>query len=235
MSLRMNLYGCDMKEVIAALASNDEALLQTAETHIAKAFSEEEPRSLATAWLRTLITQGHQLREERKSTSTEPHGGLIVNYVEAETHVYALLALVQALADDSHVSFANESSTWNHSAIEGLSRELSACHFSRSSECPMIYHECMVKLLSGTPLFGDSFSTSWAFYSVIERPNLEGFLAALDAAKAYERKLPDYMPEELRKEYAVRLSPEGCQFVDELSGWLHQINDKQQDAFVLWA
>jgi len=230
----MNLSGCRIQAITAAIGSNDSVILDRASTHLSDILSDVSARLKAQAWLQTLVGTGYPLRSARQPPALQDDGSLLVHHLEAEIHICAIHSLVQALNQEDYLDLAGESSHWSHPAITALSDDLRACGFTRSDECPASLFTWLSALSYGTPLFGDGFQTEWSFYSFVANEELQSVIADLAVAMAYERPLPDYIPDDVRKTMNTRLSDNGQEFARELSGWFERIQQAGQDAYVIW-
>jgi len=230
----MNLYGFSKPAFHQVLGSGDETVLQSATALFEESQNDEAACARGKSWLKTLIMHGHPLHNEHEQTKTPLDGGLLTVKMETETHAFVVYSLARAVAANVSPDLSQDSSNWTYAAISGLQSELSACHFSRSSECPREYHSLIVKLVSGSPIFGEEFRTSWSFYSILTNHELAVIVPILAAAINYERQLPQKMPAELKKQFSTQLSQEGKQFAQELSRWFGQLHAAGQDAFVMW-
>lgn len=234
MALRMNLYGCQISAIHEAVGSKSDTLLEAASAQVADTLNEESARAKAIAWLETLIQTGHPLNSARPHPSVPEDGSLLVSHVETEIHVCALHCLIQGIQRDDWLDLSGQSSHWHHSAISALYNDLAACGFTKSTECPMELFRCLESLNHGTPLFGDDFRTDWSYYSLLPTNEVVGFIQALKVAVEFKRSIPDFIPEHLRETMVISLTDEAREFVTELSGWLRQIADSGQDAYILW-
>lgn len=238
MSLRLNLYGCHIAAVLEAVGSQSAAVLQSACGHLGETISTtrgEDALKTATAWLTTLVQSGCPLASDRPQPSVSSDGGLLETHMETEVHVLALHSLIFSLRDDGWRDFSGESSMWHAGALGSLQRELRACGFTKSAECPPEFHQGMQRLIHGTPLFGDDFRSDWSTYCLLPGNMLPGFCETLQAAMNYEDSVPDYVPAEVRSTMTLRLSDNARRFVTEFSSWLQQISDAGQDAYILYS
>jgi hypothetical protein len=230
----MNLYGWSLPAFKLVLGSKDSAVLEKATALISKTLPNEPAQSKAKAWLRTLIENGHPLRQEREQSSELADGGLLTVQMETEVHVFAVYSLARAIARDDHLDLAGDSSHWAHPGVGALYRELASCGFTKSKSCGVQYFSWMSSLSNGSPLFGDDFRTPWSFYTLFSNLDLAAMIPVLQAAADFRRALPEGYPEELTKKMATGLSEDGKAFVLDLIKWFGKIRQAGQDAFILW-
>jgi hypothetical protein len=227
----MNLYGWSLPAFQQVLGSRDCVVLEKAAALIVETLPEETVQSMATAWLRTLILNGFAFRTE----SPKPvDGGLLLVPMETEAHVFTVHCIARAIARDDHLDLASESSNWQHPAVAALYNELSACKFHLSGKCPVEFHTWMSKLSNGSPFFGDDFRTEWSFYTLFSNSELAAMIPVFQAAREFQRALPEGYPEELTKKMATGLSDAGKEFVLDLIKWFGQIQQVGQDALIIW-
>jgi hypothetical protein len=230
----MNLYGWSLPAFKQVLGSKDTAVLAKATAQLSETVTKEPARSKAKAWLRTLTEKGFPLQEDREPTSEPEDGGLLTVQMETEIHVFAVYCLARAVARDDHLDLASESSHWAHPAVGLLYRDLALCGFTKSTGCCVQYFSWMSGLSNGTPLFGDDFRTEWSFYTLFSNRDLATMIPVFQTAADFRRTLPEGFPEELAKKTATSLSEASKEFVLDLLKWFRQIQQKGQDAFVLW-
>lgn len=230
----MNLRGWCRSSFTHALGSKDRAALDGALARIAESLPREPARAKAAAWLRTLVDDGFPLRGDRGPAAGAADGGLLSIRAEAEYHAIAVFDLVRTTARPEYLDLAGESSVWTHDAVGSLYRELAACGFTKSRQCPIQYFTWMSRLSGGSPLFGDEFRPDWSFYSWFGTPELADLASTLRAAAEFKRPLPPGLPPSMAERLPVELSEGGKQFAGELAGWLRQLHAAGQDAFVLW-
>jgi hypothetical protein len=236
MSLRMHLYGWKLQEFIDAIGSKNRTLLKKASAHLEKTYKggrNEADLPKALAWLRTLINEGHSLRKDRQWPAPGVDGGLVIMHMEAGIHVAAVFCLFEALRRKEYLDQGSD--LWSHSVSLALSDDLRACGFNRSGENSAEFIQALWKLGGGTPLFGDDFCTNWEKYAVIENNQLAALVAGFRAAMSFKRNLPNNIPSAARKKLKTRLSGRPKEFIGDLVGWLGQIQEAGQDAFILWA
>lgn len=233
MSLRMNIYGWCQLDFLQVLGSKDAALLEKASSLISHALPGEPARSQALAWLHTLVESGYPLRQAREPSSNAV-GDLLTVKMETEAHVFANFCLARAIASDGHLDLASVSSHWSQPAVGKLYRELASCGFTKSSECCVQYFSWMSGLSSGTTLFGDDFRSDWSFYTVFSNSDLAAIIPVFNAAAAFQRTLPEGIPDEYARTMVTCLSDESKLFVQDLVNWFAQIQQAGQDAFILW-
>ena len=231
MALRMNLFGVDLDAVQNAFGSNDDRILSAASEHLSEILSDEEAKRLAIAWTTTLIQKGSL---ERTAPTTPEDGGLHVYLAESETHAFAFHALVQAVSGDGTLDLSAESSDYQYGAFPGLIEDLRACRFSTSESCSREFLQAYSNLYRGTPMFGHKFETDWSFYSIVAKEKVGFLLDGFEAAKQYERKVPDSAPPEMKATARTRVSERGIQFIDEIQAWFRRIKDADLDAYVIW-
>jgi hypothetical protein len=231
----MNLYGWRLSSFRQVLGSKDSALLEAATARLAKDFS-KDPAALARAkaWLQTLIESGFPLRQDRPPPSEPADGGLLTVQMETATHVAVVHELARAIAREDDLDLAIDSSSWAHPAVGSLYEELASCGFTRSKDCSVQYHSWMVRLIKGTPLFGDDFRTSWEFYTWFTNEELAAMVPVFQAAADFKRPLPKGYPQGARKKMRTGLSEGGKAFIGDLIKWFSQIQQAGQDAFILW-
>lgn len=231
----MNLYGWRLSSFTQALGSKDSALLEAATARLAEAFP-KDPAALAKAqaWLQTLIEKGFPLRPDRPPASEPADGGLLTVQMETPLHVAVVHCLTRALAREEDLDLAIDSSSWAHPAVGSLYNELSSCGFTRSKNCPVQCHSWMVRLIKGTPLFGDDFRTSWEFYTWFTNEELAAMIPVFQAAADFQRPLPKGYSEEALKKMKMGLSDGGKEFIADLIQWFSQIQQAGQDALILW-
>lgn len=235
MSLRMNLYGCDLQSVTASFGSQDEGLLKRAIDNLAQILQPGDDLNKAICWLQTIIKTNVPLRVNRPAPFVSEDGGLLVCQLEAEIHVLALHCLVTAVRREEHLNLTEESSFWNHVAVTELQMELSSCRFEPSDVPLSQLLNYFAILIKGTPFFGDDFRSSWSIYSFLPHSELSHLTTALQDALTYERMLPEKMPEEIRQQYTTKLSDGMNTFVSEFIGWLKQLDRSGQDMYLIWS
>lgn len=230
----MNLRGWCLSSFTHVLGSKDLAALDGALTRIAESMTREPARSKAAVWVRTLVNDGFPLRGDRGPAAEAADGGLLTIRAEAEYHAIAVHDLVRTIARPEHLDLACESSVWTHDAVGSLYRELAACGFTKSRQCPVQYFTWMSRLSGGSPLFGDEFRSDWSFYSWFGTQELADFVPMLRAATEFKRPRPPGLPPSMAERLPAELSEGGKQFADDLARWLGQLHAAGQDAFVLW-
>jgi hypothetical protein len=230
----MNLYGWRLSSFVQVLGSKDSAVLEAATARLQEALPQEPALSKARAWLRTLIENGFPLRQDREPPSEPADGGLLTVRMETELHVTVVSCLVRAIARPDDLNLAGESSDWAHPAAGSLYQESSSCGFTRSENCPVQYHSWMLRLIEGSPLFGDDFRTDWSFYAFFTNEELAALLPVFCAAADFQRPLPKGYSEEALKKMRTGLSDGGKEFIGDLIEWFGQIQQAGQDTFILW-
>jgi hypothetical protein len=236
MSLRMNLYGWKLQEFIDVIGSKSAKVLETASAHLAEKFkgrSDHADLPKAIAWLRTLINEGHPLRQDRERPTVGADGDLVVMHMEAGIHVAVINSLVVTLRREEFLNPAFDS--WSQGISSAIHKELRVCGFIGSSQCSVEFLQALWRLDGGTPLFGDDFCTGWEYYSIIENDQIAALVTSFEAALRFERILPDGIPEEARKRLRTRLSDDVREFLGNLIGWFGQIHQAGQDAFITWS
>ncbi|MCR9231397.1 MAG: hypothetical protein NXI29_10325 [bacterium] len=235
MSLRMNLYGCDLHAILNALGSQNQKLLEQACEQLSQVLDAGPECDKVQGWIQTLIETGPTLRLNRPVPEVPQSGDLLTCQMETELHVVGLDCLVKALRKEEHLNLAGESSFWNHGIISDLQQELSGCQFKPGNVDLLMYFNYFTVLSQGTPLFGDDFRSRWSYYTIIPHSELNDLLVVLQEALAYERSLPETMPEELRQHTPTQLTDEMASFVKEFLGWLTQLEQHEQDLYLLWS
>jgi hypothetical protein len=124
--------------------------------------------------------------------------------------------------------------SWSQGVSKALFGELHSCGFLQSDKSSVEFIQALRKLDSGTPLFGDDFCTGWEYYSVIDNPEIAILVGGFQAALDFERKLPDSMPDDVRRRFKTRLLDDTKKFICDLIGWFEQIQQAGQDAFIIW-
>lgn len=235
MSLRMNLYGCDFDALKATIMSGDEDLLQRASGRLDEIFKDSEwARELSGKWLEKLIKHGCPLKESHDNLAVPEDGGLLVSQLEAETHVFAIHSIFESLKNDTWLNLSGPSSNYTPTAVRRLYRELDDCEFLSSDQCPEQLANCLVSISTGTPLFGDGFHTNWSYYCFLENQKLLEMQRGLEAALTHKKFIPDYVPEEVKKDYFLELSEGGRKFTNELLNWLGSLTEADQDLYIIW-
>ena len=241
MSLRTHLYGWSYESFVRVLGSNNAAVLKAAAAHLSEAFKDESLRARGEAWLRTLIENSFPLAADREPPSPPDDGGLLVLQMETEVHVIAFHCIVRAIAHDDYLDLANESSDLVHPAAHSLFREIGACGFTDAAHLGNEYWARWMRLLEGTPLFGDDFDTP-SFYTWFSNQDLAETVPIFQAAAEFERPYPKsfeaQLPEtreRLQRSYKTSLSEGGKAAATALSKWFGQIQRAGQDAFILWS
>jgi hypothetical protein len=230
----MNLYGWSVQSFHDVLGSNDQGVLEAAMIHLADFLKDEPALARGNAWLRTLIEAGYPLRQDRPPQSEPADGGLLTVSMETETHVLVVHSIATAIRREAFLDLSGESSFWAHPAVTAVSRELSACGFTRSKACHTEYFGAMATLSKGSPLFGDDFRTGWSYYSVLTRPELTVLILILQAATDFTSPAAEGHPDESAKAMKTGLSATGKQFLGDLIGWFSQIEAAGQDAYIIW-
>jgi hypothetical protein len=235
----MHLYGWSFGSFLDALGSKNAAVLSAATALLSEAIDNGATRARGQAWLKTLIETGFPLAKDRKPSPQPDGGGLMTMLVETEAHVFAIHSLVRAIARGNDLNLSEESQSWTHPAVSGLYNELASLGFSRPTNNDpkrwfLDYIRWMSGLSNGTPLFGDDFRSEWSFYTCFNNPDLAAMIPVLQAATEFQKRLPDDMPEEVRREYKTSLSEGSKAFVTAFTKWLTQIQQAGQDAFILW-
>jgi len=159
--------------------------------------------------------------------------GLVVMHMEAGIHFAAVFCLFEPLRRKEYLDPGFD--LWSDRVSLALSDDLRACGFNNSREYSVEFIQALWKLGGGTPLFGDDFCTNWEKYAIIENNQLAVLVAGFQAALGFKRKLPKSMSASDRKRIKTRLSDKPKEFISDLVGWLGQIQEAGQDAFILWA
>ena len=234
LALRINLYGCKLRQLLGVIGSKDSSVREIAGNYLSETLTDEAALAKACAWLRTLVDDGYPLKSEREPPSVPDDGSLLVTRLETELHAFVVYSIVRAVSRNTCLDLASDSSHWHHSAIVSLYNDFRICGFTRSKECPTRFLQLGSALSHGTPLFGDDFRTDWSFYTFLTNNDLENLVSVLEAARKFEKPVPDYVPAEVRKTMVTRLSDEGNAFAEELIAWFCQIQQAHQDAFIMW-
>ena len=236
MSLRLNLYGCDISALYDALGSSDSKLQQRAGQILSKQVKDADCCDLGLKWLACMIHSSPVLSKQRGDLKTPTDGSLITQILEGESHIWAVYSLISALSTDEDPDFSSESSMWNLQAISGLYRAARTCDFTKSDECPPSFFRFYEFAIQGTPLFGDAFHTSWSFYSIFERKIISEIRQALNALEKYERDL-SRASDDIRKMFSkeqISISDEWKDFSRSLSKWFEAIESSNRDALIFW-
>jgi hypothetical protein len=235
MSLRMDLHGWKLQEFIDVIGSKNATVLERASAHLEELYkgAKDDDLSKALAWLHTLINEGHSLRWERERPAVAMDGALLAMQMEAGIHVNVIYSLVEAIRREEFLHPAFDS--WGQGVSTGLRNEFSACGFIGSRECSIEFLQALHRLDGGTPLFGDDFYTSWQYYSIIENDRIAALVQGFEGVLRFERKLPADIPDHIRERFKVRVSDDYKKLISDLIGWLGQIEQAGQDAFILWS
>jgi hypothetical protein len=228
----MNLFGWSFDCFTQVLGSKNPAVLEAATTHLSECLKEPD-LSRGKAWLTTLIEKGFPLRRDRQPPQEPAEGGLLTVQMETEVHVAVVDSIACAIAHDDYLDLSGESSDWGPPAVDSLHQELGACKFHLSGKCPVQYHAWMLKLLKGSPIFGDDFHTSWSYYTLFTKEELAAIVPVFQAAEHYKRSIADSYPEDYRAKYSG-LSEGGKKFIGDLIKWFSAIQLAGQDAFITW-
>ncbi|MBI1247035.1 hypothetical protein GC197_04230 [bacterium] len=221
MALRMHLYGCNLATIRETFESGNAELLLAAQRRVISIYGNAELCARANAWLRALIEEGYSLSFDRTADAPDS---------EAHPHAAAINGLVKTLAQPSWLDLSRDSSQWDQAAMEAFMNDVRGLKFE-SSAIPVyskkFFPVTIAKLSGGTALFSDRFNYRWGYYCFLEHAELGLLLAALADVKTYKGELPD-LP-------STRISKESERLIDAMIGLFQQIQQANQDAYVLWS